>query len=202
MSHMPLPLDTVLFDPLRERKAMNHVMIDLETLGTQPGSVILSIGAVLFDPSKTLDEAIGAEFYIVVNKESSIDCAMTISKDTLAWWEKQSPEARKVLTDAETGGSSMECALKDLSKFIPAGAKIWSNGANFDQPLLDVAYDRVCEALPWKYWNSRCYRTIVALHPNEKAIRPPTVCAHNALEDAKWQVRHLVNVVQALDLNL
>ena len=181
---------------------MNHVMIDLETLGTQPGSVILSIGAVLFDPTKPVGECLGEEFYVVVNKESSTDCDMTISEDTLAWWMKQSAEARKVLIDAETGGETMEGALKALSKFIPASAKIWSNGANFDQPLLDVAYDRVCEPLPWKYWNSRCYRTIVALHQNEKAIRPPTVCAHNAREDAKWQARHMVNIATVLGLNL
>lgn len=183
---------------------MNHVMIDLETLGTQPGSVILSIGAVLFEPNPKAegDLIIGDEFYIVINKESSIDSAMTISKDTLAWWMNQSAEARKVLTDAETGGETMEDALKALSKFIPVGAKIWSNGANFDQPLLDVAYNKVGQPLPWKYWNSRCYRTIVALHPSEKSIRPPTVCAHNALEDAKWQARHMVNIAQLLSLKL
>lgn len=181
---------------------MNHVMIDLETLGTQPGSVILSIGAVLFDPTKPVNECLGDEFYVVVNKASSIDCAMSVSADTLDWWTKQSPEARQVLTDAEAGGEMLDAALKALAKFIPAGAKVWSNGANFDQPLLDVAYDRVCEPLPWKYWNSRCYRTIVALHPGEKALRPATVCAHNALEDAKWQAKHMVNIAQLLTLKL
>jgi len=28
----------------------NHVMIDLETMGLLPGSAIVSIGAVVFDP--------------------------------------------------------------------------------------------------------------------------------------------------------
>lgn len=181
---------------------MSHVMIDLETLGTQPGSVILSIGAVIFDPNATLAECNKKEFYCVVNKESSLESAMTVSEDTLAWWGEQSAEARAVLVEAETGGETMEDALKKLAAFIPSGAKIWSNGANFDQPLLDVAYDRVCQPLPWKYWNSRCYRTVVALHPNEKAIRPATMLAHNALEDAKWQTQHMVNIAQTLGLKL
>ena len=34
---------------------MNRVMIDLETLGTKPGSVILSIGAVRFDNRQLTD---------------------------------------------------------------------------------------------------------------------------------------------------
>jgi len=181
---------------------MNHVMIDLETLGTQPGSVILSIGAVLFDPAKPVGECLGEDFYRVVSKESSLDYAMSVSEDTLAWWMEQSVEAWKVLIEAEEGGEDMKTALTQLASFIPAGAKVWSNGANFDQPLLDVAYDRCATPLPWKYWNSRCYRTVVALHQNEKDIRPATVCAHNALEDAKWQARHMVNIAQLLNLKL
>jgi hypothetical protein len=179
-------------------------MIDLETLGTQPGSIILSIGAVLFDPTLPPESCTGEEFYCVVNQESSLDHAMTLSQDTLDWWMKQSPEARQVLNDSNNleKSDSLPDALRMLASFIPDGAKVWSNGANFDQPILDVAYNRCDIALPWKFWNSRCYRTILALYPHEKAIRPPTVCAHNALEDAKWQALHMTGVAQALKLNL
>lgn len=182
---------------------MQHVMLDLETLGTQPGSVILSIGAVLFNPNKPVGECLGKEFYAVVSRQSCEAAKLAVSQDTLDWWEKQSSEARTVLTQAlGEKATAIGAALKELASFIPAGAKVWSNGANFDQPLLDVAYNRCGVSLPWKYYNSRCYRTIVALHPNEKAIRPPTICAHNALEDAKWQARHMVNVATALNITI
>lgn len=182
---------------------MTHVMIDLETLGTQPGSVILSIGAVLFDPAKSVSECLGAEFYCVVNRQSCEAAKLEVSQDTLDWWTKQSDEARKVLNESlGESSTAIGMALTQLAEFIPEGAKVWSNGANFDQPLLDVAYNRCGVALPWKYWNSRCYRTIVALHSGEKAIRPPTVCAHNALEDAKWQALHMTNIAQVLGLKL
>lgn len=179
-------------------------MIDLETLGTQPGSVILSIGAVLFDPSKPADECLGNELYSVVSRESCEAAKLEISQDTLAWWEKQSAEARAVLTQALDGATSTTIgeALTMLAKFIPEGARVWSNGANFDQPLLDVAYNRCGINLPWKYWNSRCYRTVLALYPGEKAVRPATVLAHNALEDAKWQAKHMVNVARLAGLKL
>lgn len=184
---------------------MNHVMVDLETLGTQPGSVILSIGAVLFEPNpKEGDLFIGEEFYCVVGRPTCEAAGLTVSQDTLNWWKKQSPEARTVLEQSLDPKQSVSIAkaLTGLAAFIPEGAKVWSNGANFDQPLLDVAYNKCGITLPWKYWNSRCYRTIVALHPNEKALRPPTVCAHNALEDAKWQARHMVNIAQQLGVKL
>ena len=180
---------------------MHDVMVDLETLGTQPGSVILSIGAVKFDPAT---EQLGEEFYCIVDQASCAALGLTVDKDTLTWWTKQSPEAQAVLDDSEDPdiADGLFDALTMFSAFVGNDAKIWSNGANFDQPLLDVAYHRCDIALPWKYWNSRCYRTVVALLPNEKAIRPPTVCAHNALEDAKWQALHLMNVANVLGLKL
>lgn len=179
---------------------MRNVEIDLETLGTVPGSIILSIGAVLFDPATG---ALGKEFYCVISKQSSEFFGMTHSVSTLEWWTKQSPEARKVLTEAEADDAAyMDVALERLTAFIPKGAKVWSNGANFDQPLLAVAYDRIGGTVPWEFWNGRCHRTLVALCPNEKALRPATVCAHNALEDAKWQARHLCNVVKAMGWKL
>lgn len=182
---------------------MAHVMIDLETLGTQPGSVILSIGAVVFDPEASPNACIKSEFYTVVSRADCEAKGLTVSENTLKWWGQQSEEARKVLVEAEsTDAKDLMTALQELARFIPFGSKVWSNGANFDQPLLDVAYDRVGITLPWKYWNSRCYRTILALCPNEESMQPGTVLAHDALEDAKWQAKHMVNMARVNRLKL
>ena len=184
--------------------AFDHVMVDLETLGTLPGSVILSIGAVLFDPTKPVEECLGKEFYCVVSKEDSLAHGLTTSQDTLDWWMKQPPEARQVLADARSDekADTLQDALGMLSQFILPSHKVWSNGANFDQPLLDVAYSKIEQSIPWKYYNSRCHRTIMGLHPNAKALMPKNTCAHNALEDAKTQAKHLVIVANALGLKL
>ena len=181
-----------------------HVEIDLETLGTVPGSVILSIGAVIFDPTKEPENCLGREFYCVVSKQSCLDNKLTINADTLAWWEKQSPEARQVLADADNPemADTLSTALQLLADFIPKDAIIWSNGANFDQPLLSVAYEYCCKPTPWKFWNSRCHRTILGLHPAPKSLMPKNQMAHNALEDAKTQAKHVVAVAKALGIKL
>jgi len=177
---------------------MRDVMIDLETLGTLPGSAILSIGAVEFDCGTG---QLGRELYSVVSRAECELFGLIVMDSTLDWWLKQSPEARKVLTEAESDSAlPLADALGLLNTFIPKDARVWSNGANFDQPVLDVAYSRIGQGAPWKYWNSRCYRTIIALCKDERAMRPPTICAHNALEDAKWQAQHLMNVVRHLGL--
>jgi len=182
---------------------MNNCMIYLETLGTLPGSVILSIGAVFFDPNLPAERCVGHELYMVVSQSSCKGLGLHTSQSALDWWGKQSAEARQVLTQAEGEDAlPLRVALQGLKQFLGTGTKVWSNGANFDQPLLDVAYDRVDISLPWKYYNSRCYRTLVNLHANPKDLWPATVCAHNALEDAKWQAKHMVAVAQDLGLKL
>ena len=42
---------------------MNHVMVDIETLGTTNNSVVLSIGAVKFD-----HQGLGEEFYAEIGR--------------------------------------------------------------------------------------------------------------------------------------
>jgi hypothetical protein len=182
---------------------MAHIAIDLETLGTVPGSVVLSIGAVIFDPAKPPSECLGEELYCVIDKADSVAKGLTIDADTLKWWEKQSPAARQVLADAEdeAKADSLADALLFLSRFISPKSTIWTNGANFDQPLLAVAYAKAEMKLPWDYWNGKCHRTLVNLHSNPKQFLVNKM-AHNALEDAKAQAVQLVSVVQALKLKL
>jgi hypothetical protein len=64
---------------------MINVMVDIETLGTEPGCVVLSIGAVAFDKEMGFVE----DFYEVINTVDSFSEGLTYDNDTLAWWKKQ-----------------------------------------------------------------------------------------------------------------
>ena len=46
---------------------MTRVMLDLETFGTAPGSVIKAIGAVVFSP-----DGLGKQFYRIVDAQSCV----------------------------------------------------------------------------------------------------------------------------------
>lgn len=61
---------------------LNHCMLDLETFGTKPGSVIRSIGAVMFD----LDGRTGPEFYRNIDEESCVKAGLTYDPSTVSWW--------------------------------------------------------------------------------------------------------------------
>jgi DNA polymerase III epsilon subunit-like protein len=164
----------------------DNIMIDLETLGTHADSVILSIGAVKF----TTDGAIqDAAFYAVVDMKGQ--SKRNINTDTLVWWMQQSPEAQKVFSS--TNKTNLYEALGALEEWV--GPKydgcVWSNGADFDIPILSHAYrDELGSSPPWKFYKHRCFRTLKELYKNvpKPALNGTT---HNALHDAIHQVNHL-----------
>lgn len=166
-----------------------HVMVDLETLGTVPGCSIISIGAVAFDP---VTSALGPEFYVTINRENCLSAGLFEDPNTIDWWSKQSESAKTLLNDTITGGERLEDALlmfkEYLSQFGFGCIKVWGNGADFDNAMLAVCYERVGLDLPWRFYNNRCYRTLKNVLPGAKFIRQGTY--HNALDDAKSQAAH------------
>jgi len=162
---------------------MNNVMVDLETLGNGPQSVIIAIGAVKFDES-----GLGEEFYEVVDAQSCVDAGLKMDVSTIMWWMQQSDEARAAF---KRESISLWEALDKFSDFVGADDKVWGNGASFDNTILGSAYRAVEEEQPWKFWNDRCYRTVKAMYP-DKPI-PRSGVHHNALDDAKSQALHLIS---------
>lgn len=173
---------------------MKHIMLDTETLGTTASAVILSIGAIKFDlNSAQIDDA---GFYASIDIESNLDLGRRIQEDTLLWWLKQDAAAQQVFHEAKT---TLTEALTGLSDWIGDDSyTVWSNGADFDLPMLAHAYSQVGMEVPWKFWNSRCFRTYKNL-PGAKDIRlPPTGVKHNALSDAYQQAQTLQAIHAAL----
>ena len=169
---------------------MKHIMLDLETMGTVPGCVVLSIGAVFFDQN-----GLGKEFYQVVSRAHSQELGLKESADTQAWWARQSPAARKVIEDAEAKDApTLHAALDAFTKFLKldTNVKVWGNGADFDNPILACAYDVAALKQSWIAWNGRCYRTLKNIAPGPKLERVGTY--HNALDDAKSQALHAIQL--------
>jgi hypothetical protein len=90
---------------------MNHLMIDLETMGNKPTAPIVSIGAVFFDPQSG---KFGEEFYTAVQLESAMAQGAQPDGDTIIWWMKQSTEARAAICADDA--MSISVALLDLTQ--------------------------------------------------------------------------------------
>ena len=58
-----------------------HIMVDIETLGTSPKSVIFSIAAIKIKSNK-----IAGEFIAHPSIESGLELGFKVQADTLKWW--------------------------------------------------------------------------------------------------------------------
>lgn len=181
----------------------NHVMLDLETLGTRPGCVILSLGAVAFD-----EHGLEEEYYSVISLDTSLGAGLVVEPETERWWDDQPAEAASVIDQAaDPKAPGLAFVLHDFGIWLAASTHqttpgfLWGNGSDFDNAILGVAYYRCGYAKPpWASWNNRCYRTIKNLKPDVKIQRKGT--HHNALDDAKGQAEHLIKLMGLLGLPL
>ena len=185
---------------------MIDIMIDLETMGNKPGSVITSIGAVMFDPDEKVEnvEALRRDsFEAHIDISDSLEYDFKVNGSTIVWWLGQSEEARNRLVKGQKAESVLVVkALNKLSGWISSHAssfknvRVWGNGANFDITLLECYYDKLGLEIPWAYNGVRCYRTLVnsPLYGNavlakatiEKKFGNQLV-AHDAVDDAIFQ---------------
>lgn len=170
------------------------VMVDIESLGTRNGDVILSIGAVAFD----YEQGILSSFYEVIDIDSCLGHGLKIETNTMRWWMDQSDAAREVF---RVNGAPLEIVLDDFRTWVPDNTTaFWANGVMFDFGMLEYAYKLVGKPTPWYFHQVRDSRTMVrppvlsAELLKTLRVDPPT--AHNALDDARAQAETLINVVR------
>lgn len=171
---------------------MAHVMIDLETWGTQPGSMLRSLGAVVFDP--TTGE-LGDEFYANIDEASQEAVGLKKDASTVQWWTEQSAEAQAALLTDQHPLSKVLQGFASWWDHVD-GQYVWGHGASFDPVLLEAAYATCLLDTPWAFWNVRCCRTVLAL-ANRRPDRRANETHHNALDDAKAQARAVAAAFRA-----
>jgi hypothetical protein len=162
------------------------VMLDLETLGTTPGCVILSIGAVAFDSTTVL-----ATFEAHLDARSCQRAGLTIDADTVMWWLGREEAARAALIHGPA--IPLHDALAQFTLWLNAGERtirLWSKGPSFDAAVLGAAYRAAGLVVPWDFRQERCVRTILDLTGvdggDHREMGEPR---HQALADALAQTR-------------
>jgi hypothetical protein len=172
----------------------DEVSIDIESMGTEPGSAVIGIGACFFN---TTTGEIDEGFYRAINLASCTARGLTMDASTIMWWMGQSDAARNAVRFSTY---PLERALADFNAWLaersaPDNLRPWMRGPSFDGSLLVAAYKACGIEPPWRFWNERCHRTLTARNPS---VEPPEREGelHNALDDAKHQARWLIKIAQ------
>ena len=182
-------------------RVWHHLMIDLETMGTNSNAPIVVIGAVFFDPQTG---EIGPIFYVVISLVDAMDKGAVPDGSTIEWWLAQSSEARSATLVNQI---PLDDALLQLREFIDENSgeffvRVWGNGASFDNVILRRSYERQGIPCPWRYCNDRDVRTIVdlgkAIDFDARTAIPFEGVRHNALDDARHQAKQVSAIWQKL----
>lgn len=183
-----------------------HIMLDLETLSSQSNAAVISIGAVAFDFNHVVPNA-AEGFHAVLDTEDQVrNHGRHISRDTMLWWGSQSEEARVIF---KQHGLHVGAALSSFAAWVerqlPSGGKVegmWGNGATFDNVILSNLYEAYGFKRPWPYYADRCYRTIKNITGGIDVINDTEFVGveHNALHDAVYQARVLVEINKRFQL--
>ncbi len=168
-----------------------HLMIDMETLAVSPKSVILTIGAVHFDP---WDKGYTDSLYMKLDLDEQDTLGREIDPNTLDWWAKQDSKIQEEAFSPDNRISLTE-AMERFHKFAWGCSAFWSHGATFDLVILENVLTQLKRPLPWNYWQLRDTRTLfdLGIDPNM-----PTENKHDALKDAIRQALGVQNVMQVL----
>lgn len=183
-------------------KKFKHVMIDTETLGRTPGSVVRSVAAVEFDPQTG---ETGRQKVWKIDLADSIRYGFKVEASTLKWWMMQSDEARREFVEgAET---PLEDFLEDFMQFIAATDEgndftLWCLQLDFDVAMLRSMYSWYnlnvyrCdeEVLPWNFRKVRDVRPYMDALDSEGLLPPKVADRHTPMADCLAQINcvHLV----------
>ena len=183
-------------------KKFKHVMIDTETLGRTPGSVVRSVAAVEFDP-RTGET--GRQKVWKIDLADSIRYGFKIEASTLKWWMMQSDEARREFVEgAET---PLEDFFEEFMEFLADTDEekdftLWCLQLDFDVAMLRSMYSWYnlnvygCdeEVLPWNFRKVRDVRPYIDALDSAGLLPPKVADRHTPLADCLAQINcvHLV----------
>jgi hypothetical protein len=185
---------------------MADLMIDLETLGTKPDAIILTIGAQLFDPTSSelwvktpvydpiTGNTVSPELNIRLDVDQQEALGRTTNEDTIKWWSSQTPEAQEEAFGEENRVDFKE-ALQQLVRMAEVcgpkrTVRVWSKGPTFDIMMLEHAMEQTGIRVPWSFWNVRDARTVYGLCPLLDTKKNGPI-SHCALDDCRRQIELL-----------
>lgn len=160
------------------------MILDLETLGTEPGSVVLQVGAIAFNSYTRVELA---RFERNIDIGSQLLVGLTVDPKTLHWWGQQSREAQ---ASVFAPGVSISAAVRDFMLFWGAcgctdQSRIWARGTDFDPTIWAAAMTAAETVVPWQHHLARDVRTLLEDRGVDREAIMRRGIRHRAVADAE-----------------
>lgn len=161
---------------------MEHIVVDLETLGKRAGCRVLSVALC-----RASDEA---HVQVNLDIEAQRVHGLVDDPETVDWWRGQ---PREVWDSVTCNPIETRAGLHYLSNWIKSAGgadySVWGYGAGFDLPVLKHLYATFGVALPWEHWQEMCARTVRALSgvdPEAFRVLPKHNPTNDVLTEVRW----------------
>jgi hypothetical protein len=164
-------------------------------LATSPNSVILTAGAVKFDPHSTAMPH--HELYLKPDVDQQVALGRNVDTSTIEWWSKQNPKVQEEAFDSNGRVDLVEFA-QTLNKYFVGADQIWYHGATFDMVIIENLFDQLKLGRNWNFWQLRDSRTLFDVMPHDPRNDFDQSNLHNSLEDARVQARAVQRVFDYL----
>lgn len=176
---------------------MEHLMVDVEALRlNQPWKApVMEIGLVRFNERGNISE----ETTLWVKPGTHPKWAET-EQSTLEFWKAQ-PYWLLLQEAMMLRGGHCKHIIATVHKWASSVDCVWFAGPTYDQVMLEAYFDYYDMERPWKYNNTRDFRTIRKQHPDiYEPLSKDRKGLHNALMDSRFQVGVLREISAARNI--
>lgn len=182
------------------------IMVDIETLGLKPNTVVTQIAALVYDIDDPDTHYRQVDEYLPIQPQMT-QLGRQIDADTMLFWMQQNDTARKRF-DMNTGNdfdelqALVQSVHSKLTQEIGNSAthEVWARGPQFDIAILDSLFGQFGLSAPWRYDRVFDLRTIMLAAGLKKddVPMPAGLVKHVALHDVKYQMLCLLESWKSL----
>ena len=170
---------------VRQKKPILPFMVDCETLSLSRSAAVIDIAIAPIGDT----HGEGKRFLISPDSYGGMD-GFIVSADTIAFHEGNKTG---LIEDCRARGKGWQLVSEEFRDYLGqfAGAyeiHLWSQGKDFDGPILENLLHQAGMKTPWKYSHFHCLRDFSQFYPEVKRTWWGN---HTAMKDVIAQISHI-----------
>ena len=168
----------------KQKKPRLPVMLDIETLSLDRHAAVIDIAVAPIDGTNQ------GKRWLVTPSSYNNHQNFLRDPETVAF---HSNNKSGIMEDAEAVGHSWQKVADEVYQYfydLSCHYEVhpWSQGKDFDFPILEHLFKQAGLKTPWKYSHTHCLRDLSGLYPE---VKRAWYGNHTAMQDVRAQVAHI-----------